>query len=282
MENRTGTEVFLPSRGFPYGSLITNGRMEVYSMTTLEEKMFAGITKKIDFENVIDQLIRRCSSLPQNMRPGELYVGDRSYLMMNIRACSYGAKYGFSITCSKCNARWDHTMDVTEDLEIREASDGHEDPFKITLPHNGDEVTLRLFRGDDERSVIRFIDQSNRKVNVRQIGDPGYTHRLALHVVGVEVAKDPSKSFSAEVCKNPGSLIAEATVYIEGLSAIDSSLIREEIDNRTPGLILAMEVQCPKCPSIEEVGMPITADFFRAKSTGGLRTTTRVVSRSAR
>lgn len=282
-DNRPGTEVFLPSKGLPYGGLLPNGSVEVISMTTTDEKMFAGISKKMDFENVIDTLIRRCTKLPAEIKPSNLYVGDRVFLMMYIRAVSYGTQYGFKVQCTECQARWDHDLDIMNDLEVRELSDDHQDPFKIELPINGDTVTLKLFRGDDERSIIRYVDQQNKKVNLKQIGDPGYTYRLALHLLGVDSSSDPNDTFSEEsLAAKPGALLACSIDYIDKLAAADSSVVRDEIEARTPGLNMLIEMECPKCLHGWTMGMPITADFFRAKSTAGVRTTARVVPRSAR
>ena len=273
----------MPSKGKPYGDRIPHGLITVYSMTTQEEKLFAGISKKIDFENVIDALIKRCSGIPDSLRPGDLYVGDRVFLMMNIRAASYGAQYGFKVTCPECRARWDHDLDITKDLEVQEVSEDHQDPFEVELPMTHDLVALRLFRGDDERAIIQYVDRQNKRVNIRQIGDPGYTYRMSLHLMGVKSNSDPSTNFDIESCQEkPGAFQALATEYIESLTAQDSSVIREEIDNRTPGLVLAMEMNCPKCDADFPLSLPLSADFFRAKSTSGPRTSARVVPGAAR
>lgn len=280
MSNRPSIEVVLPSRGLPYDGLIPHGVMNLHSMTTAEEKLFAGISKRADFETVIDNLIRNCSDIPKGLKPEDLYVGDRAFLMMNIRAASYGAMYGFNLTCDNCKARWDHEIDITKDLEVREAPEDHEDPFKVELPISGDTVTIRLFRGYDERLIIKYVDQQNRKVDIRKVGDPGYTYRMALHLLAVDSANDPNDTFDETTAK--GQILGLAMKYIDSLAAGDSSAIRDELEARTPGIVLAVETSCPKCDHAVETGLPITAEFFRAKSAAGLRDRPRVVSRSPR
>jgi hypothetical protein len=203
--------------------------------------------------------------------------------MLNIRAVSYGALYSFSVQCPDCRAKWDHQIDLTKDLEIRDISDDWQDPFEIELPSSRDVVTLKLFRGEDERSIINYVDRQNKKVNLKSIGDPGYTYSLALHVVGVKSNSNPAASFDEENCKTPGSLFANATSYVENLTGQDSSVVREEIDDRTPGVKLSMEMECPKCRNEFDLVMPLQADFFRStQSTSRLRTSTGTVPRQTR
>jgi len=241
------------------------------------------MNKPIDIENVLDTLIRRCTSLPEKMRPGSLYAGDRLFLMMYIRAASYGKDYAFKASCPACRSRWDHKLDILEDLEVKEVGPNHEDPFKVELPVSGDIVTLKIFRGDDERAVIQFVEKQNKKVDVRQIGDPGYTFRLALHTVGVDSRSDPQSSFDEESCSNkPGALIALASRYIEKLTAQDSSTIREEIDERTPGILLRVDMECPRCGNEFTLAVPLEPSFFRSGTSSGSRSSAGTVSRPVR
>ena len=279
--NGVGVLVKLPSKGKPYEGQIPNGELTVFSMKTPEEKMFGGISKRMDFENVIDALIRKCSNLPKDFRPEKLYIGDRTYLMMMIRAASYGALYNVKIQCESCKAQWDQSIDIMKDLEILDVPDDHTDPFEIELPC-GDLITLRLFRGEDERSIITYLDRHNKKLNLKTIGDPGYIYRLALHVVGMKSSVDPSRNFDADLCTIPGSLFANAQAYIENLSANDSSAIREEIDLRTPGIKLQLDITCPKCSHDFELALPMSADFFRAtRTTTGPRSKAGTIPRAA-
>ena len=252
-------------------------------MLTTDEEMFAGISKRGDIETVIDSLIVRCTNLPKDLKPDMLYSGDRVFLMMNIRAASYGANYGFKATCPECQARWDHSMDMLADLEVQEVPEDHQDPFDLELPQNGDTVSLRIARGYDERAIIKYIDRQNKKVDIRKVGDPGYTYRLSLHLMGVTSSTDPNLSFSADnLAERPGVFHSMAIRYIEALTAMDSSAIRQEIDNRTPGISTAIDLECPKCNHEWRLGLPLTADFFRSKPASGVHTGTRVVSRVPR
>ena len=279
---RPELEVKLPSLGRAYQGQIPEGIMKVYALRTVDEKLLTGANKALDFENIVDTLLRRCTNLPEKMRPGTLYTGDRVFLLMMLRCVSYGANYTFKLTCPDCRASWSHTIDLTRDLEIREAAPDHQDPFTLDLPHSGDVIKLRLFRGDDEKAVFKFVDQSSKKVDLKQVGDPGYLYRMILHVVGVESVMDPEKSFDADTMTEPGQLFQAAQYYMESLTALDSVAIRDAIEDRTPGIILRLEPECPKCSLNFETAMPMEASFFRPRNTTGPRTQTRVVSHTTR
>lgn len=243
-------------------------------MKTVDEKLFGGMTKRSDMETVVDQLIRRCSSLPKEFDPLDLYIGDRVFLMINIRAASYGTKYNFTSQCPSCNAKAPFEVDLTTDLEIQELQDDYDDPFTVTLPHSQDVVTMKLFRGREERRVIQFVEGLQKKGNVQQLGDPAYVYRLALHINSVESADEKRRV-------NPGSpkdIMAQAIRYIENLDAPDSSAVREEIDSRTPGIILAVNLDCRSCGNNWDTSMPMSADFFRSKGRSGGHTAARTVS----
>jgi hypothetical protein len=246
----------------------------VYAMKTVHEKLFGGMQKRSDMEMVVDQLIQRCTNLPKELTPEDLYVGDRVFLMINIRAASYGVKYTFTAQCPNCNAKAPFEVNLLEGLEVQELQDDWSDPFTITLPYNKDTVTMRLFRGREERRVIQFVESQQKRGNLSQMGDPAYVYRIALHIISVE---------SADVKRiiNPGSprdIMAQCIQYVENLDAPDSSAIREEIDQRTPGIILSVNLDCRSCAHNWDTSMPMSADFFRSKARSGGYTAARVVS----
>lgn len=284
MTERLGQKFRLPSLGKAYGDLLPDGEIEIFAMKTTEEKLFTGLTKAQDFENVIDTLIARCTSLPKELKPADLLTGDRVFLMMFMRAVSYGNYYGFQARCGmdSCHHKWDQTIDLTRDLEIKEldACEPFEDPFEIELPDSNDRVKLRLFRGRDERRVLDYVDRQSRKVDIRKQGDPAYLYRLALHVVGV-VSEDPKRTFGGEGT-DPGETLADALVWVEKLVAPDSSAIREELEARTPGIVLSVEYDCPRCGENQTMPLPVSASFFRTAPSARVHTRTRTVSVASR
>jgi hypothetical protein len=193
---------------------------------------------------------------------------------MNIRAASYGVKYSFTAQCPACNAKAPFEIDLTTDLEVQELQDDWQDPFTVHLPYCKDVVTMRLFRGREERRVILFVEGQQKKGNLTQMGDPSYVYRLALHIVSV-VSEDEKRAV------NPGSprdIMARCIQYVEGLDAPDSSAIREEIDSRTPGLIMSVNLDCRACGNNWDTTMPMSVDFFRSKARSGGHTAARTVS----
>lgn len=282
-KDRPGAVISLPSLGRPYGGLLPDGKLTVYAMKTTEEKLFGGLGKRSDIENVLDILIRKCSDLPDALAPKDLYIGDRLYAWLGIRAASYGAQYAFQVSCKSCRHKWQHKLEnLLEDLEVQEPGLDHEDPFDLELPQSGDVVTLRLLRGVHERLIMDYVERSTKKLNTNVPGDPGYIYRHALHVVAVKSAT-PGQSFGGPDMPIK-AVVGPAMEWFENLYAQDSDVIRQELMARTPGVNLEMVIECPKCREDNETVLPMTADFFRSGPDyePGSRTTTRTVSRVQR
>lgn len=261
---RPGKQVTLPSLGLPYEGKIPGGQCTVYSMKTVDEKLFAGINKRMDFEDVIDQLIARCTDI-KDLPPRELYLGDRLYLMMAIRMVSYGVNYAFQAGCPSCNARQQYDVNLESDLEVKFADEAvWADPVEVTLPYSGDKVSIRLFRGDDERKIIKYADQQLK--GKAALGDPAYVFRLALHVIQV-VSNEAERT----IMPDPKGVINKAIRYIENLDAPDSSAIRDAIEEHTPGLMMALNLSCRSCGNTYDLTLPMSGDFFRSRTSSGVR-----------
>lgn len=262
---RPGKQVTLPSLGAPYEGKLPEGTCTVFAMKTIDEKLFAGINKRADFEDVIDQLITRCTSIPKELPPRELYLGDRLYLMMAIRMVSYGIQYAFQANCPSCNARQQYDVNLDSDLEVKYLDEAvWSDPFEVTLPHSGDKVHLRLFRGEDERKILQYTDKQLK--GKAAIGDPAYVFRLALHITQV-VSNEADRT----LLPDPKGIINKAIRYVENLDAPDSSAIREAIDEATPGMLMALNLSCRSCGNSFDLTLPMSGDFFRSRTTAGVR-----------
>ena len=78
-----GTEAVLPSRGLAYNGNIKDGKVLVSPMTTREEKALASSGNGSAL-NIVDLLIGRCVHGMEDMKPGDLLVGDRLCLCPHV------------------------------------------------------------------------------------------------------------------------------------------------------------------------------------------------------
>lgn len=239
--------VQLPSMGYLYGGVMPEGKLEVSAMTTQEEKILAGGASS--GTSKLSILIKRCCKLPKGLTAGQLLVVDRQYLLLMIRALSYGADYQFRVKCEECDTKFPYVLNLISGLPLERYAEQCSEPFKVDLPHSGDTIEFRLLRGDDEELIAKETKQRFQRSS--EVGDPGYITRLALHIVTIE-GEERNR--------------VDKEIYIRKMYAPDSLAFRNQIDEDTPGISPDLGIECPRCGEDIEMGLPLTAEFFRPKS----------------
>lgn len=241
-------EVTLPSKGYFYGDKLPGGKVTLEPMGTREEKLFA-TTSSIDGNVVIDKIYANCIHLPKEITHQELVLGDRLFLLLQLRSISYGNLYSFAFKCESCNERTNHDLDIDK-LELKEAQPGSTGRFTvIDLPICKESVTLQLLTGVDEDKIRAYGKQVEQKTH----GDSGqaeFIYRLARRIVEIGGIK---------------AGIRECIDFAEKLRGLDSLKIRDAIDDNEVGPITKVEVDCKRCGWSNSVTMPLESEFFRPK-----------------
>lgn len=240
---------WVPSQGHLYDGNFPGGEVVLSPMTTGEEKILAQSGK--DRLEIIDTIIRRC--LVDCPVPFDsLLIPDMFYLLLVIRNITYGACYQFRVECRKCRTNFRHALEIPADLKLRcldETDEG--EPWHVKLPMCGDEVSFRLLRVKDEYDIRRWSRQAYE--STVQVGDPGYTYRLAKHIVQINGRDvDPVRKLQ----------------FVEDLIGRDSYTLRHAIENREFGATLILDTQCPNCGDEGKSSMPFDRDFFRPSDIG--------------
>lgn len=142
-----GATYRLPSHGIFYdnGELdetVKKGEVEVYPMTAMEEIILATPDKLLSGK-AITEVFARC--IPQIRKPNELLTRDVDFLMVCLRAVSFGDYMDVSYTHT-CKDAKEHTYSVDLQQMIRETKaidpTTVNEEYKATLP-NGQQVTLK-------------------------------------------------------------------------------------------------------------------------------------------
>jgi len=237
----------LPSRGFFYGDKLPDGRVEMSPMRTSDEKLLAGGVS--DRAKLIDTLLKRCiiTEFPYN----EYMIGDKYYMLMFLRSITYGEFYEFKMTCSKCSGKFTHGMNVPDDFEIRVSTEDDTEEFDVKLPVSNKTVTLRLLRVNDENELAKHVRREGMRSGVKAEGDPAYTQRIARSIVAIDGQQ-----------RKPMEVLS----FVEDLYGQDSLKIRNELEERDPGVDMLLNVDCPHCGNTIEEMLPFTTEFFRPKS----------------
>jgi len=172
---------------------------------------------------------------------GSVLQGDRFFTLLNIRALTYGADYGFSVSCRDCRARIEWEVDLTK-LPVRPLSPESRaafmagNRFETTLPDAGKRVWFKLLTGDDERKLPALQ---------RAAPDRLLSSVLAYRVLEVE-GVDPKD-------KRP---------FLEDLTLRDADFLVDEFDRVDCGVDTTIEVECPKCREVQDVDLPFDSAFF--------------------
>lgn len=243
----TGTNrsfiVTLPSQGVLYGDKIPGGRFELRPMTTAEEAILFNTSG--DGISKVNAVIDACA-VTKDIPLEDLLLIDRFYILLVLRTRSFGAVYAFPTRCQGCQAQFKTEINISEDLEINPMSEDVVEPFDVTLPFNGDTVSLRFLRGKDEVRVARHAKRI--RMQSTDPGDPSHTHRMALQIVAIN---------GREV------QLVEAQRYVESLDIGDSNAIRTRVEEVEGGVDTTCYVDCRMCGFVNEIDMPFTIEFFR-------------------
>jgi len=238
-------EVQLPSKGLFYDGQIPDGLICIEPMGTKEEKLFA--SGKSAGSEVINKIFDSCVTSPISHK--DLVLGDRLFLLLQIRAISYGDKYSFPFRCTECGSKSWATLDIPE-IPIRYADDNAGSTFTVELPILKHKLELRLLTGIDEDKVKKYSNQLNKKTK-GNADDSTMIYRLARRIEAID----------DEPCG-----IREAMELVEKLKGMDSNYLKDEIEAHDIGPEILVEPDCNSCgyengPFI----MPFDSEFFRPR-----------------
>jgi len=263
-----GSEVTLPSRGLAYEDKIPGGKVTVTPMTTREEKALA--SSGGSNMNIVDLLVSRCVHGINEMKPGDLLVGDRAYLMMVIRAASFGQDYQFQMTCDLCRAQFLHTVKIPDALETIELKDSFKEPFQVELPISKIKFNLRLLRGNDEAELSALQKKIFKRVDSSVEGDPLYSVRMVRHVVSVELNKTDEAGNPIIIENNKENEKKLVAIY-ESLVSLDGMALRDSLSEHDCGVNTEIEFNCPSCKESFNAILPVKLEFFRPGGNKGIR-----------
>jgi rubrerythrin len=108
-------------------------------------------------------------------------------------------------------------------------------------------LEVQFLRATDEEAIETYTAQKLQKRI--QEGDPGYMYTMARQIASWDGETDGL------------TILAR----VERMIAGDAMALRDAIEDNECGVDTDLEVLCPKCGHINELSMPITADFFRPR-----------------
>jgi len=242
--------VDLPSQGryYPEGHpLYGQDTIEIRQMTAKEEDILTSRTllkKGIVLDRVLQNII-----VDKQIDAENMLTGDRNAILVAMRISGYGAIYETMVSCPSCGEKQDHKFDLSElvpfhgdkgdDLDIVNNGDG---TFNIVLPQTELNVRFRLLTGYDETALANSR-QSDRK---RKIEEKNVTSQLNKILVSV----------------NDNTSLEAKKFLIENIPSVDSRHLRLAFSLICPNIDLTHSFDCQECEFVQEMEVPLTADFF--------------------
>lgn len=243
--------VQLPSLGLPYGGRLPNGIVAISSMTVSEEKILANPSNDVD--DVLSTIIGRTSDLGV-LLPGDLITADRMFLMVKIRAISYGPHLRLTKPCDRegCSSEVTYNYDIENEITF-----GALDPstwgeeIAVKLPVSGKTVGLRLLTGNDEVSVARMLRDRQVKGKTQVTRGDRLVAMIAEAITRID--DKPRQSI-------PTMLLIQG---VEGLAVRDRSAIEKALTKHSPTMHSEVSVNCSACGKANTVEFELTPEFFR-------------------
>ena len=243
---RVAAVVQLPSRGVFYSDeTLKGGNVEIMPLIARDEKLLAGMQGD-NIDEVIDTLLTRC--LVSKIAVDDLISTDKFYLLVALRANSYGESYEIPLRCQneKCKKEGTYTLKLPSDFETVYAPEDAVEPFECSLPVSKFKVKFRLLRGKDEKAIKAYVQREAKKT--KESGDPAFFYRMAKQIVSINgQTMEP----------------VEIIDLLENLPIKDSRILQKELSKNLPGLVTVTSKECQNCKEPIYTSLPMTAEFFR-------------------
>lgn len=241
MSAKYETTVTLPTNGKMYGD---DGPVDVTlrAMTTKEEKLLLGSTSS----NVFDDIVKACIVEPKDLDFGSLIASDAHFLLLKLRAHTYGSDYNIECKCPQCGRKEQMTINL-DDFPVYTLDDNFVEPIEFTLPMSGDKLACRLLRNKDLEFVNRQARKLSKTLKVPQ-EEIAYNLRMSRHIV--KINDEPVDD-------------ARSQAYTQDMHGRDSAYFWSQLNKILIGYDTTIEAICPNCNTEYEMSMPITSEFFR-------------------
>lgn len=242
----------LPSLGKVYdpdSPLHLRNTVDIRVMTASEENILTN-SALIKKGKAITELLKSCL-VDKNINVDDLISGDRNAIMVMLRITGYGPEYPIKLECGRCDAENEHTFMLNK-LPLRMLEIDPVEPglnlFKFELPLSKHVVYFKFLTGADEAEISEIQEKMKKKFGA-QVDDKSVTTQLKYAIQQVD---DVTDKFAIEK-------------FVQNMRAKDSLALRKYMDKNEPTIIMKDTVKCPACDNEEEVGVPITLEFFWPK-----------------
>lgn len=249
-------EIRFPSRGLLYGGLMPDGITQVRAWRTSEIKLLVSSRKNAKtLESALDRVIESCLVLPPGMKHDDLLFTDGFYALIAQRINTYSAHFKSEFKCGDCGHKNQIWINLVDDLEETVLSDEVKEPLEVVLPVLNIPVTLRLLRRSDAKRVKTYSQNKLEKAPLAaELGDPGYSYRIALQIDTIDGEK---------------LTLGSKVLWVDSLHAKDLVTIENRLEEAASGVNPVITKTCviPSCGEESTFILPMNMEFFRPRFT---------------
>jgi hypothetical protein len=246
--------VELPSRGKFYKSnpALADGIVKIREYCAQEESMLAQMNQA-NVQQVLNNMIDNCLE-GNDVSADELTTEDAFYLLVWLRANSYGPSYDINISCpfNDCSHEDLYTINLSK-LTVNYTTDEDPDePLVVTLPKTKLEVEIRCMRRGME------IQAAKRTTHLKQMkglhkGDISDLLKRAYSIAKVTQMGNKSTTDRLEI----------ENLCLSYLPSADSLVIDQTLAKFEHGVDVNVEVTCHACSRQIFTVVPPGPEFFR-------------------
>ena len=240
--------VELPSKGIGYiegHPLHGKDTIEIKYMTAKDEEILSSTTllkKGLAIERYLQNII-----LDKNIKPSDLFIGDRNAIIIASRISGYGAIYETRIQCPACGKGSRFDFDLTdktfiyseedENLSLTSNGDG---TFSTIMPFTKFNIVFKLLLGSDEVEIASQIAKKKGDY------DSPLMDQYKRMIISIEGHKD------REVINK----------YVNNMPTLDTRHLRACYRSAAPDVKIVQDYNCPSCGHEQGMEVPFGADFF--------------------
>lgn len=240
-DNEPFDVIELPSKGYFYPN--KKSHVRVGYLTAADENILTS-PNLIQSGKVIDVLLRK-KIKDKDVDVNKLLPGDRTAIMLFLRATGYGKDYPITLTDPLTGDDFEYIVDLSS-LPTKEliSLPDEKGQFNFELPRSKKTIKVRILTPEDEKNITEIDDK--RKI---AYGDGYISNRLTMRLERaiVEIDGNNEKSFIAE--------------YIQQMPAFDSLSIRSFLSKIEPGINTLLSVKAPS-GEIVQTNVPFGPSFF--------------------
>lgn len=255
------TVIELPSRGKFYTGIpeLESGVLHVRPFSSVEEKMIDRFNQNT-FYDMVDEIIKNC--VKEDIDIDDLTLGDRIFILLNIRVLSYGSTYEVRFECGKCDSEYPLIVDLSQFEPTYLDVDEVVEPMELELPVCKATVKMRMVRSGDLR------ESTNRSYAERKRNGVFVDASVYQKALCCEEFILPESSADA------GTVLHSANPdefrYILGimnrLNSNDSRAIEDLFVDYQHGFIDPISMTCKVCGASFDQYVSLNWDFFRPRT----------------